>query len=164
MADEPHLKEEVQAVLEVHDFTDEAEDTTPGPRTRSMTERGRDYASERKKHRLEQLARGLEKSIVRVQGVMEDGSEDKDVQAAYRGWIALYDEFLEVDQEYKELMTEDEREIYITDWFEDRNSTFRMFKETMEQWCTTHAQKQKAKLKVTDEEISVISSRRSGLS
>ena len=153
--------------VEVHDFSDRIStrgDENVTKRKRAMTQKGLQFTQELKKSRLEQLARGLEKNIVQIQLLMDTEHDDKATSKAYRGWTALYDEFLEVDEAYKQLLGEADRAMYLEDWFGERNETYQTFKDSMDQWCIRLDQRSRRQADIEIDQRSIASSRRSSRS
>jgi hypothetical protein len=67
--------------------------------------------------------------------------------------VSLYDQFLEVNTQYTELLSTDELDEYDANWFSARNVSFNEFKATMENWfakaALTHTSKDTDSISVT---------------
>ena len=125
---------------------------------RKMNSKGLEYAQGRKRKRLEQLCRGMEKSSDRVMELMDTGADQYAVQTEYKQWIGLFDEFLSVDDDYRNLLSPDEITEYDENWYYARFHAFSEFRTTAQQWLTRKAKEDAPrKHDVDPDKISVIS-------
>jgi hypothetical protein len=105
-----------------------------GPRVRKLTEKGLKYTLETKFKRLRQLCRSLEKNSDDVLELMDADGDQSGIQKGYKQWIALFDEFLTVNEEYENLLSPEERLEHEQDWFDARYQVFIEFKAKAAAW------------------------------
>ena len=102
------------------------------PRDRKMTAKGLEYTIKVKSDRLTQLCKRLEHIMTRCTDLMDDDSPD--VPETFRKWIGLYDQFLEVDEIYRSLLSIDKLNDYVDNWYRARQQVFEDFKNSAQQW------------------------------
>ena len=109
-------------------------------REKKMTEKGLQYTSQVKRQRLDQLSRGLEKNTVLLQELLDSESHGNEVKNIYKRWVKLFDEFLSVDEAYRQLLSHAEKAKYDENWFVCRKERFLAFKRDMETWFAANVQ------------------------
>ena len=134
---------------EIEELEDDAEpDEQTGRReirTRKMTEKGKEFALEKKRARLELLCKQLEKGIDQLLRLIDDEDMDlKNIQGLYKKWANSYDEFLAIDQDYRQLLAAEEEKTYQDSWFSARNRAFIEFKNTAIDWFNEQSKETQA--------------------
>jgi hypothetical protein len=87
-------------------------------RERKLTVKGLEYTLQTKRTRLEQLSRGLEKNSTVLLDLIDLNVDNiTEVTSTYKTWVSLYDQFLEVNTQYTELLSTDELDEYDANWF-----------------------------------------------
>jgi hypothetical protein len=109
-------------------------DIKMGARHRKMTDKGLEYTIQRKQRHLDNLCRGLNKNMDYINNLMSVDTDIVEMKKHYAAWIALYDEFLQVDEEHRLLLTEDETRLYDSGWFKTRQDMFQIFKDHVHGW------------------------------
>ena len=117
--DQDEILADVHAILtEDSEHENKPQDTTDQeapsekPRRRQMTARGMEHQRGLKEKRLYSISRGLEKNQGQIEATLAENEEDKGLYKLTRTWLSLYDDFLKIDEDYRELLTHDEKETH----------------------------------------------------
>ena len=141
--EDDHLpKEEDEHLPEEEDEDEEEENVVASKkRIRTMTKRGLAYSKDNKISKLHQLSRVLEKYMKVIMDLMDREAKSSDVLRTYKVWLALFDRFLETDISYRDLLTDDELDVYTDDWFDTRNTVMVDFKDTAMNWLAKNTKR-----------------------
>jgi len=127
----------ITVAADVHKADDDI-DVRPA-RPRKLTQKGLEYTLQTKFKRLNQLCGALEKSIDVCMNLIDDDGDKSEINKQYKRWINLYDDFLEVDNSYSQLLQDDALDEYNNDWLDPRVSNYLDFRNTIENWITRQA-------------------------
>lgn len=117
-----------------------------GARAKTMTEKGLDFPKDNKYKHLSGLFRKLKRKSDDMKSKMMDGKQDGDnMRREYKDWMLMYEELLSVHTEYCALLSETERQNYLDDIYEDRNTCLKNFKAAYSNW-QINVDSQKAKI------------------
>ena len=119
----------------------------PPKRQRTFTQKGLEYTLQTKFKRLNQLCGALEKNIDVCMNLIDCNGDETEINKQYKRWISLYDDFLDVENNYSELLEDEALEQHKDDWLDPRLTNFRDFKTTMENWITKLAKQRIAQTK-----------------
>ena len=102
-------------VAEIEDLATEepdiaTEEVVMPARERRMTKEGLEYTVQTKFKRLESLSRTLSKHITSTYDAIAQNDQEL-VKNCYIKWVKIYDEFLEVDRDYRQLLSKSQVEI-----------------------------------------------------
>ena len=128
---------------------------SPEKRERKMTEKGLEYVLQVKRRRLDQIFRNLESKGLQMQELMENDKSYGEMTSIYKRWIQHYDEFLTLDNEFRQLLKDGEIEDNEDNWFGVRNQECSDLKKTIENWYTSHRPQQNDL--PTDDDITIYS-------
>ena len=100
VADEvSHEKEPYEPVI------DEKDQSARPKRERTLTAKGLEYTLQTKRRRFDQLSRGLEKNIDILLDLIDfHGVKRSEVTEVYKTWVALLDQFIEVNNQHSSLL------------------------------------------------------------
>jgi len=124
----------IAIAVDVHK-PDDAVDVNP-TRPRKLTQKGLEYTLQIKFKRLNQLCGAIEKNIDVCMNLIDSDGDKSEINKQYKRWINLYDNFLEVDNSYSQLLRDDALDDHKNNWLDPRVSNFLDFKTTIENQLT----------------------------
>jgi hypothetical protein len=110
------------------------------PRQRKMTPEGLEYTLTMKRKRLDQMSKGLERLMDVITDQIGLDVDIREISDKYKKWIGLFDNWLQIDQEYRDILPSEQLETYIGNWFTPRLNAMREFQETTQNWLTRASQ------------------------
>ena len=156
--DPGHDLESIEVIAEIHGTDEQHPPSRSSSRQRKLTRKGLEYALHTKRKRLHQLYTSLEKITSKLQEMIDLNSttDVAEEHVVYKKWTSLYSEFLDADNEFRMLLTEEDVVNYEENWFVIRNDTMRVFRAATESWFNMSTRKYSEDQR---DDVSVASSR-----
>ena len=82
------------------------------PRQRKMTPEGLEYTLTIKRKRLDQMSKGLERIMDVITDQIGLDVNIREISDKYKKWIGLFDNWLQIDQEYRDILPSEQLDTY----------------------------------------------------
>jgi hypothetical protein len=129
-----NVTEKTESHLEQESTEIDSGSRTRPQRLRMQTTKGLAYQVEMKRKRREQLYKQLAKKMDHIKSSMIEDVSENDMNNMYSHWLSLYENCMYVHEELGLMMSEDDKNHDIIDWFQPRAALIDKFKRAVENW------------------------------
>eukprot|EP00794_Sanderia_malayensis_P020969 gene20969-23025_t len=103
-------------------------------RDRKATEKGREYQLELKCKAVGEAWKSLKSVSEDLRSFMAEKRSVEEAKVLYARWMELYESFMQADDAYSSLLSEDGRRQYCDTWFHDKDIWISNIKSRAEEW------------------------------